>query len=86
MSEIEKIFKGLCKRFNKSNVNAERSYHFSLGEHEKWTVRITQEKCEVKKGEERRGRRLLQGPGRAVPRRVERPSTSSARRTSSPAR
>ena len=43
MSEIEKIFKGLCKRFNKANVKAERSYYFSLGEDEKWTVAITKE-------------------------------------------
>ena len=32
MSEVEAIFKGLCKRFNKANVAAERSYYFSLGE------------------------------------------------------
>ena len=50
MSEIEKIFKGLCKRFNKDNVDAERSYYFSLGEHEKWTVAITREKCTVRRG------------------------------------
>ena len=50
MSEIEAIFKGLCKRFNKANVKAERSYYFSLGEDEKWTVVLTKEKCEVHKG------------------------------------
>jgi len=50
VSEVEAIFKGLCKRFNKANVTAERSYYFSLGETEKWTVRLTKERCEVKRG------------------------------------
>ena len=50
MSEVESIFKGLCKRFNKANVQAERSYYFSLGDLEKWTVHVTKESCEVKKG------------------------------------
>jgi len=48
--EIESIFKGLCRRFNKENVRAQRSYHFDLGEGESWTVRITPEKCDVKRG------------------------------------
>lgn len=51
MSEIGKIFKGLCKRFNRAHVKAERSYQFTLGEHEKWTVHITREKCTVERGE-----------------------------------
>jgi putative sterol carrier protein len=50
LSEIEAIFKGLCKRFNRANVKAERSYYFSLGEDEKWTVVLTKEKCEVRRG------------------------------------
>jgi putative sterol carrier protein len=50
MSEIEKIFKGLPRRFNKANVESERTYYFSLGEDEKWTVHVTREKCEVRKG------------------------------------
>ncbi len=50
MSEIEKIFKGLCKRFNKKNVKAERSYYFSLGEDEKWTVEIRKDGCKVARG------------------------------------
>ena len=50
MSEVEEIFKGLGSRFNKANVTAERSYYFSLGEDEKWTVRVTREMCEVEKG------------------------------------
>jgi putative sterol carrier protein len=50
MSEIEAIFKGLPKRFNKANVKTERTYYFSLGDEEKWTVRIGKDKCSVKKG------------------------------------
>ena len=50
MSDIAKIFKGLPKRFNKANVKAERTYYFSLGDDEKWTVNIKKDKCTVKKG------------------------------------
>jgi putative sterol carrier protein len=50
MSEIAKIFKGLPKRFNKANVKAERTYYFSLGDEEKWTVHITKSTCSVKQG------------------------------------
>jgi putative sterol carrier protein len=50
MSEIAKIFKDLPKRFNNANVTAERTYYFSLGDDEKWTVRIAKDKCLVKKG------------------------------------
>ena len=38
MSEIAKVFKGLPKTFNKGNVKAARTFYFSLGEKEKWTV------------------------------------------------
>ena len=62
MSEVEAIFKGLCKRFNKANVTAERSYYFSLGEDEKWTVRLTREKCEVKKGKNEEADCFFKGP------------------------
>jgi putative sterol carrier protein len=50
LSEIAKIFKGLPKRFNKAGVKAARSYYFSLGDDEKWTVRIGKDKCTVEKG------------------------------------
>ncbi len=62
MSEIATIFKGLCKRFNKANVKAERSYYFSLGEDEKWTVRLTKEKCEVRKGKNDEADCFFKGP------------------------
>jgi hypothetical protein len=60
--EIESIFKGLCKRFNKENVRAERSYHFELGEDESWTVRITRERCVVKRGGEDGADVFFKGP------------------------
>jgi len=50
MSEIAKVFKGLPKRFNKANVKTERTYYFSLGDDEKWTVHIAKDECSVKNG------------------------------------
>jgi putative sterol carrier protein len=62
VSEVEAIFKGLCKRFNKANVTAERSYYFSLGEDEKWTVRLTRDKCVVRKGKTDEADCFFKGP------------------------
>ena len=62
MTEIGKIFTGLCKRFNPDHVKAERSYHFALGEHESWTVRITREKCIVERGEGEEADVYFRGP------------------------
>lgn len=50
MSEIAKVFKGLPKRFNKAAVKTARSYYFSLGDDEKWTVHVGRDKCTVKAG------------------------------------
>jgi putative sterol carrier protein len=50
LSEITRVFKGLAKRFNKAAVKTERSYYFSLGDGEKWTVHLTRAKCTVKPG------------------------------------
>jgi putative sterol carrier protein len=50
LSEIARIFKGLPKRFNRKNVKSERSYYFSLGDDEKWTVHVLKTRCTVKKG------------------------------------
>ncbi len=61
-TEIERIFKGLCRRFNKSHVTAERSYYFSLGEDEKWTVEITREKCTVTRGRNEDSDVFFKGP------------------------
>lgn len=49
--EIEEIFKGLTRRFNRANVRAERTYHFELGADENWTVRLTREKCHIARGD-----------------------------------
>ena len=62
MSEIGAIFKGLCKRFNRAHVKAARSYHFSLGERERWTVHITREKCVVERGERDGADVYFEGP------------------------
>jgi putative sterol carrier protein len=49
MSEIAKIFKGLPKKFNKKHVVKPRVFYFSLDD-EKWTVRLSKDKCEVHSG------------------------------------
>jgi putative sterol carrier protein len=62
MTEIEKIFKGLSKRFNKANVKEDRSYYFSLGDDEKWTVHLTKDRCSVKKGKSDDADCFFKGP------------------------
>lgn len=60
--EIAKIFRSLCGRFNKANVKSERSYLFSLGEREKWTVAIRRDGCEVHEGERAGAEVWFEGP------------------------
>lgn len=50
MSEVEKVFKRLPKLFQKGSVKTPRSFYFSLGDDEKWTVSLSKDKCEVKPG------------------------------------
>jgi long-chain acyl-CoA synthetase len=50
MSEITKVFQGLPKKFQKGAVKTPRTFYFSLGEDEKWTVSLDKDKCEVKPG------------------------------------
>ena len=50
MSEVEKIFKKLPKLFQKGNVKTPRTFYFSLGDDEKWTVFLSKDKCEIKPG------------------------------------
>lgn len=50
MSEVAKIFQGLPKRFQKENVKTPRTFYFSLGDEEKWTVSLTRDKCIVQPG------------------------------------
>jgi putative sterol carrier protein len=49
-SEIAKVMKGLPKMFVKGNVKTARSFYFSLGDKEKWTVSLGKDACEVTAG------------------------------------
>ena len=49
-SEVAKIFKGLPKKYQKGGVKSPRTFYFSLGDDEKWTVVLSPDKCEVKEG------------------------------------
>lgn len=49
-SEVGKIFKGLPKKFQKGSVTSPKTFYFSLGDDEKWTVLLSPEKCEVTEG------------------------------------
>ena len=49
-SEVGKLFKGLPKLFQKSNVTKARTFYFSLDEDEKWTVAISPKGCTVEEG------------------------------------
>jgi putative sterol carrier protein len=62
VSEIAKVFKDLPKRFNKANVKQERSYYFSLGDDEKWTVQLLKDKCTVAKGKAEDADCFFKGP------------------------
>jgi len=44
------VFDELKERFLVGSVEAPVSFYFSLGDKERWTVRITQESCEVSPG------------------------------------
>src|SRR5262245_47170644 len=50
MSEISKIFEGLPQRFQKDKVKTARTFYFSLGDEEKWTVGLTPQQCTVTPG------------------------------------
>jgi hypothetical protein len=50
MSEISDVFKSLPGRFQPGAVKQPRTFYFSLGEDEKWTVALSPDKCEVKPG------------------------------------
>lgn len=50
MSEVEKVFKTLPKMFQKGKVAKPRTFYFSLGDEEKWTVALSKDKCQVSPG------------------------------------
>jgi putative sterol carrier protein len=49
-SEIAKVMKGLPKMWVKGKVQTPRTFYFSLGEKEKWTVSLGTDKCDVTAG------------------------------------
>ena len=49
-SEVTKVFEKLPKMFRKGNVKATRTFYFSLGDEEKWSVTLTPDKCTVTPG------------------------------------
>lgn len=50
MSEISKVFESLPVLFQNGAVKAPRTFYFSLGDDEKWTVSLAPDKCEVTPG------------------------------------
>jgi putative sterol carrier protein len=60
--EVEEAFASLGRRFNKANVTAERSYCFSLGEDESWTVRLSKVACEVERGKDEKADCFCEAP------------------------
>lgn len=50
MSEVEKVFKTLPKMFQKGKIQKTRTFYFSLGDDEKWTVALSKDKCQVSAG------------------------------------
>ena len=47
-SEVARLFERLPKLFDKGSVTRERTFYFSLGDDEKWTVVLSKEECLVK--------------------------------------
>ena len=50
MSEVSRVFEALPKMFQKENVTTPRTFYFSLGDDEKWTVALGKDQCEVVAG------------------------------------
>jgi putative sterol carrier protein len=49
-SEVAKVFQTLPKMFQKGSLTKPRTFYFSLGDEEKWTVSLSPDKCEVTPG------------------------------------
>jgi len=49
VSDVETIFKGLCRRFQKGKLEKSLTFYFSL-EDEKWTVSLSPDACRVAPG------------------------------------
>ena len=50
MSEVAKVFETLPKMFQKGAVKIQRTFYFSLGDEEKWTVALSKDACKVVAG------------------------------------
>lgn len=50
MSQISDVFQGLPKLFQKDKVKTPRTFYFSLGDDEKWTVALAPGACTVTEG------------------------------------
>jgi long-chain acyl-CoA synthetase len=50
LDSLEPVFRELELRFVRGSVEQPVSFYFSLGETERWTVRITESSCEVRPG------------------------------------
>jgi putative sterol carrier protein len=50
MSEVEKVFKALPRMFQKGRIQQPRTFYFSLGDDEKWTVALSKDRCQVSTG------------------------------------
>ena len=50
MSDIAEVFQSLPAKFQKGAVSQPRTFYFSLGDDEKWTVALGKDKCEVTAG------------------------------------
>ena len=50
MSQIGDVFQKLPQMFQKGSVKQARTFYFSLGDDEKWTVALTPDTCEVTPG------------------------------------
>jgi putative sterol carrier protein len=50
MSEVSKVFESLSTMFNPAGVKQPRTFYFSLGDDEKWTVAYDKQKCTITPG------------------------------------
>jgi long-chain acyl-CoA synthetase len=50
LDSLEPVFRELETRFVRGSVEQPVSFYFSLGDTERWTVRITESSCEVRPG------------------------------------
>ena len=64
MSEVSKVFERLPELFQKGKLTQERTFYFSLGDDEKWTVTLTQDELLGQGRQDRRTRTASSRPPR----------------------